>query len=54
MDTFTIVIALVALLVGALICFLGFKFHSKGILRKAAEEAEMITRLFLSTPLSEL
>ena len=32
------------MLLGALICFLAFRFHSKGILRKAEEEAEVIKK----------
>lgn len=39
-----VIIGLVCMLVGALICFLIFKIHSKGILRKAEEEAEVIKK----------
>ena len=40
----TAIIGLFAMLLGALICFLAFRFHSKGILRKAEEEAEVIKK----------
>lgn len=39
-----IVIALVSLILGAVICFLGFRYHSKGILKKAEEDAELIKK----------
>ena len=39
-----VIIGLVCMLVGALICFLIFKIHSKGILRKAEVEAEVIKK----------
>ena len=39
-----VIIGLVCMLVGALICFLIFKIHSKGILRKAEAEAEVIKK----------
>ena len=32
------------MMLGALICFIAFRFHSKGILRKAEEEAEVIKK----------
>ena len=39
-----VIIGLVCMLVGALICFLIFKLHTKGILRKAEAEAEVIKK----------
>ena len=39
-----ILIALTFLLLGALICFFIFRFHAKGILRKAEAEAEVIKK----------
>lgn len=39
-----ILIALAAMLLGALICFLFFRFSTRGILRKAEEEAEIIKK----------
>ena len=39
-----VLIALGFLLLGALICYLIFRFNSKGILRKAEEEAEVIKK----------
>ena len=39
-----VIIGLVCMLVGALICFLIFKIHSKGILRKTEAEAEVIKK----------
>ena len=39
-----VIIGLVCMLVGAPICFLIFKIHSKGILRKAEAEAEVIKK----------
>ena len=39
-----ILIGILCLLLGALICFIVFKIHSKGILRKAEEEAEVIKK----------
>ena len=39
-----ILIALTFLLLGALICFFVFRFHAKGILRKAEAEAEVIKK----------
>ena len=39
-----ILIGILCLLLGALICFIIFKIHSKGILRKAEEEAEVIKK----------
>ena len=38
------IIGLVCILIGALICFIVFKIHSKGILRKAEAEAEVIKK----------
>jgi ribonuclease Y len=32
------------MILGAIICFLGFRYHSKGLLRKAEEEAEVIKK----------
>ena len=37
-------IALACLIIGALICFVIFRFNSKGIIRKAEEEAEVIKK----------
>ena len=39
-----VIIGLVCMFIGALICFIIFKIHSKGILRKAEAEAEMIKK----------
>ena len=39
-----IVIAIVALILGAGICSLIFRYHASGVLRKATEEAEMIKK----------
>ena len=39
-----VIIGLVCILIGALICFIIFKIHSKGILRKAEAEAEVIKK----------
>ena len=39
-----VIIGLVCMLIGALICFIIFKIHSKGILRKAEAEAEVIKK----------
>ncbi len=39
-----VVIAFVSLILGAFLCFLGFRYHSKGILRKAEEDAELIKK----------
>ena len=39
-----VIIGLVCMLIGALICFIIFKIHSKGILRKAETEAEVIKK----------
>ena len=39
-----LVIAIVALILGAGICFLIFRYHASGVLRKATEEAEMIKK----------
>ena len=39
-----VIIGLVCMLMGALICFIIFKIHSKGILRKAEAEAEVIKK----------
>ena len=44
MNTTVIITAISFLLLGALLCFLVFRYHSKGILRKAAEEAEVIKK----------
>jgi ribonuclease Y len=44
MNTFTILIAFGSMILGAIICFLGFRYHSKGLLRKAEEEAEVIKK----------
>ena len=38
------VVAIVALILGAGICFLIFRYHASGILRKAEEEAEVIKK----------
>ncbi|MCQ2340596.1 MAG: ribonuclease Y [Paludibacteraceae bacterium] len=40
----TIVIAIVALIVGAVACYLFFRYSSSGIIRKAEEEAEVIKK----------
>lgn len=42
--TETIVIAIVALIVGAVACYLFFRYSSSGIIRKAEEEAEVIKK----------
>ena len=39
-----VIIGLVCMLIGALICFIIFNVHSKGILRKAEAEAEVIKK----------
>ena len=39
-----VIIGIVCMLIGALICFIIFKIHSKGILRKAEAEAEVIKK----------
>ena len=39
-----VIIGLVCMLIGAIICFIIFKIHSKGILRKAEAEAEVIKK----------
>ena len=39
-----VIIGLLCMLIGALICFIIFKIHSKGILRKAEAEAEVIKK----------
>ena len=39
-----VIIGIVCMLIGAIICFIIFKIHSKGILRKAEAEAEMIKK----------
>lgn len=44
MTITNVLIALGFLLLGALICYLIFRFNSKGILRKAEEEAEVIKK----------
>ncbi len=44
MNPIVIITAICSLLLGALICFLIFRYHSKGILRKAADEAEVIKK----------
>ena len=44
MTITNLLIALGFLLLGALICYLIFRFNSKGILRKAEEEAEVIKK----------
>ena len=44
MTITNILIALGFLIIGALICYLIFRFNSKGILRKAEEEAEVIKK----------
>ena len=44
MNITNLLIALGFLLLGALICYLIFRFNSKGILRKAEEEAEVIKK----------
>ena len=44
MTIANILIAIVCLLIGALVSYLIFRFNSKGILRKAEEEAEVIKK----------
>ena len=44
MTIANILIAFGCLLIGALVCYLIFRFNSKGILRKAEEEAEVIKK----------
>ena len=44
MTITNLLIALGFLLLGALICYIIFRFNSKGILRKAEEEAEVIKK----------
>jgi uncharacterized membrane-anchored protein YhcB (DUF1043 family) len=44
MTITNILIALGFLLIGALICYLIFRFNSRGILRKAEEEAELMKK----------
>ena len=44
MTIANILIAIGCLLIGALVCYLIFRFNSKGILRKAEEEAEVIKK----------
>ena len=44
MNSIVIITAICFLLLGALLCFLVFRYHSKGILRKATEEAEVIKK----------
>ena len=44
MTITNLLIALGFLLIGALICYLIFRFNSKGIIRKAEEEAEVIKK----------
>lgn len=44
MNSIVIITAICFLLLGALLCFLVFRYHSKGILRKASEEAEVIKK----------
>lgn len=39
-----VIIGLLCMLIGAIICFIIFKIHSKGILRKAEAEAEVIKK----------
>ena len=39
-----VLIAIVALIFGAGICYLLFRYHASGILRKAEEEAEVIKK----------
>ena len=44
MTITNILIALGFLIIGALICYLIFRYNSRGILRKAEEEAEVIKK----------
>ena len=44
MTIANILMAIGCLLIGALVCYLIFRFNSKGILRKAEEEAEVIKK----------
>ncbi|MBQ5387940.1 MAG: ribonuclease Y [Paludibacteraceae bacterium] len=44
MNIITVIVAIVALLLGAGICFLIFRYSAAGILRKAEEEAEIIKK----------
>ena len=44
MLVYNILIGMAAMIIGALICFFIFRLHSKGILRKAEEEAEVIKK----------
>jgi ribonuclease Y len=41
---FIVAIAIIALIMGAGICFLIFRYHASGLLRKAEEEAEVIKK----------
>ena len=42
--TIYILIGLGSMLLGALVCFMIFRYHSSGILRKAEEDAELIKK----------
>ena len=44
MNIITVIVAIVALLLGAGICFLIFRYSAAGVLRKAEEEAEIIKK----------
>ena len=44
MNITTMIVAIVALLLGAIICYLIFRYTAAGILRKAEEEAEVIKK----------
>ena len=44
MNITTMIVAIVALLLGAVICYLIFRYTAAGILRKAEEEAEVIKK----------
>ena len=44
MTITNVLIAIAFLLLGALICYFIFRFNSKGILRKAEAEAEVIKK----------
>jgi ribonuclease Y len=44
MNIMTVIVAIVALLLGAGICFLIFRYSAAGVLRKAEEDAELIKK----------
>ena len=44
MNTILVIVAIVALLLGAGICYLIFRYSATGILRKAEEDAELIKK----------